>query len=41
MTKTKKRNMQGLLFGTLEFGNWNLFGIWDLELGIFILPITI
>jgi hypothetical protein len=21
---------------TLEFGNWNLFGIWNLEFGIFL-----
>jgi hypothetical protein len=23
------------LFGSLKFGNWNLFGIWVLELGIY------
>jgi hypothetical protein len=30
MNKTKKRKLKGLLFGSLEFGGWNLFGIWDL-----------
>jgi len=41
MTKTKKGNLKGFLFRTLEFRTWNLFGICDLELGILSLTRTI
>jgi hypothetical protein len=41
MTQTKKIQLKWLSFGTLEFGTWNLFGIWNLDLGILILPRTI
>jgi hypothetical protein len=41
MTKTKIRILKRLSFRTLEFGTWNLFGIWDLELGILSLPRTV
>ena len=29
MTKIQNR-----LFGTLEIGDWNLFEVWDLDIGI-------
>jgi hypothetical protein len=38
MTQTKKKHLQGLLFRTLGFGAWNLFGICDLEFQFYLFP---
>jgi len=39
--QNEEKILKGLLFGALVFGTWDLFVIWDLELGTLLLPCTL